>query len=58
MATILFFLFFVRLIDHEETWKYTNLLQCLRTTSVIIAGAYSYSVVSSFKCEEKMVAMT
>ena len=27
------------------------LLQCLRTTSAILAGAHSYFVVSSFKCE-------
>ena len=29
------------------------LLQCLCTTSAILAGAYSYFVVSSFKYEEK-----
>ena len=29
------------------------LLQCLRTTSAILAGARSYFVVSSFKCEGK-----
>ena len=33
------------------------LLQCLRTTSAILAGVY-YLVVSSFKCEGKIVAMT
>ena len=34
------------------------LLQCLRTTSAILAGTHSYFVVSSFKCEGKIVAMT
>ena len=34
------------------------LLQCIHTTSTILAGAHSYVVVSSFKCEEKIVAMT
>ena len=29
------------------------LLQCLRTTSAILADAHSYFVVSSFKCERK-----
>ena len=29
------------------------LLQCLLTTSAILAGAHSYFVVSSFKCERK-----
>ena len=29
------------------------LLQCLRTTSVILAGVHSYFVVSSFKFEGK-----
>ena len=29
------------------------LLQCLLSTSAILAGAYSYFVVSSFKCERK-----
>jgi hypothetical protein len=29
------------------------LLQCLRTTSAILAGAHYYFVVSSFKCEGK-----
>jgi hypothetical protein len=30
------------------------LLQCLRTTSAILASAHSYFVVSSFKCVEKI----
>ena len=30
-----------------------SLMQCLRTRSAIPAGANSYFVVSSFKCEEK-----
>ena len=34
------------------------ILQCLCTTSAILAGAHSYFVVSSFKCEGKIVAMT
>ena len=29
------------------------ILQCLRTISVILAGAHSYFVVQSFKCEGK-----
>ena len=28
-----------------------NSMQCLHTTSAILAGAHSYFVVSSFKCE-------
>ena len=34
------------------------LLQCLHTTSALLAGAHSYFMVSSFKCERKIVAMT
>jgi hypothetical protein len=34
-----------------------SLLQCLRTTSSILAGAHSYFVVSSSKCEEKIFAV-
>ena len=34
------------------------LLQYLRSTSAILADAHSYFVVSSFKCEGKIVAMT
>ena len=34
------------------------LLQFLRTASPILARAHSYFVVSSFKCEGEIVAMT
>jgi hypothetical protein len=33
-------------------------LQCLRTTSAIVASVHSYFVVSLFKCEGKIVVMT
>ena len=33
--------------------SHRSLLQCLRTTSAILAGAHSYFVVSSFKSEGK-----
>ena len=42
----------------DNTRDHYPLLQCLRTTSAILASAHSYFVVSSFKYEGKIVAMT
>ena len=43
---------------YNNSRAHCPLLQFLHTTNAIIADAHSYFVVSSFKCEGKMVAMT
>ena len=37
-----------------ENTTVSPLLQCLRTTSAILAGTHSYFEVSSFTCEGKL----
>ena len=40
-------------MEHFNSRAHCPLLQCLRTTSAILAGTHCYFVVSSFKCEGK-----